>query len=661
MKNTEIKINVEAREAGYKAAEAAAHAKFNAAQKAYDEACRRFATATAENRADAEKAMNEAHDYCYGEAQAEYDAACKAAFEKFFSLNPTAEEIAAAEAENNIEEIAEINAEDAKVSEDVIETKTGANGNVMFYLNGNRAKEADLVKAAIDKDQPYYRALAQKRGESKCVEEFFLSTITAYKWLCRMARKNASYAEGYMAISLEKVIHTPTCTTLTSDDIYTNKMPVEDIADKHLKDYIKQQTEADAIADDTGNDTNEVAEEIADKPADTVDTPPVKKSFELTVNNERVFFIDGKFDSVFSYTYDAGFATEYSKYYYFERINQKHGCVSMMKLIDDEEEFFALMAEREACTLEPVNNELIVADYEYTEHQHEFGKDYRKFNICGEEIFFYKNAWIEIKSKKFCARITRSMYLNTTFYNLDQWLCRKGDLVKFEPPQYHVMPVEFWAAMYRRGFMQRATPFKLTIEHVDAPATTHEITDMEIFYSRNDDNDYIVSLDNANKIVLGTIDAEYVQDFVNTIKWAFANDAGVIIYTDGTVETVADEDVYILDACAEINRHAPEGWTVTFDTKGKIFPVNFKGKQVATLDSLATQKFLSPEKFFEQFKPLVDKNFTPKDQFLADRYNELAMLEQMREEIADDAAQLKTLNEMIEQVKRDIVSEEFGC
>ena len=116
MKNTEIKINIEAREAGYKAAEAAAHAKFNAAQKAYDEACRRFATATAENRADAEKAMNEAHDYCYGEAQAEYDAACKAAFEKFFSLNPTAEEIAAAEAENNIEEIAEINAADVKIN-----------------------------------------------------------------------------------------------------------------------------------------------------------------------------------------------------------------------------------------------------------------------------------------------------------------------------------------------------------------------------------------------------------------------------------------------------------------------------------------------------------------------------------------------------------------
>lgn len=107
---------------------------------------------------------------------------------------------------------------------------------------------------------------------------------------------------------------------------------------------------------------------IADKPADTVDTPPDEKSFELTVNNERVFFIDGKFDSVFSYTYDAGFATEYSNYYYFERINQKHGCISRMKLIDDEEEFFALMVERGACTIDGDNpdNEPM-SDYEISQ------------------------------------------------------------------------------------------------------------------------------------------------------------------------------------------------------------------------------------------------------------------------------------------------------
>lgn len=528
----------------------------------------------------------------------------------------------------------------------------------------------------------------------------------------------------------------------------------QDGANKFFK---MRATELDGSEED--NDTDNAfdllpaLDELQDVDIDDDDnTPPVKKSFELTVNNERVFFIDGKFDSVFSYTYDAGFATEYSKYYYFERINQKHGCVSIMKLIDDEEEFFALMAERgactidtkptrplvetyyfdggrwdlvtleqeivnheellfdedkllvvesghhaakimflpngdiayfvrylddrqwysdfvrvdenefwlamaerEACTLEPVNNELIVADYELADKYNEFGEDTRRFLVNGEIITFCKGRWFEINSPKIRANINRSIYYNKINYNLEEWSHPRYS----ELSQYHATAAKFWWSMYKRGFMQRSTPFRVTIEHVDAPASIYEIMDLKIDFIRNGNN-YDVFIYGDNKIFLATVDAKRIYDFAESIRLAFANSAGVTIDTKGTVTVIADEDIYSLDTCAEINRHAPEGWTVTFDAKGKFFSVKFNGKQVTKLDSLVTQKFLSPENFFAQFKPLVDKNFTPRDQFLADRYNELAMLEQMREEIANDAAQLKTLEEMIEQVKRDIVSEEFA-
>lgn len=38
-----------------------------------------------------------------------------------------------------------------------------------------------------------------------------------------------------------------------------------------------------------------------------------------------------------------------------------------------------------------------------------------------------------------------------------------------------------------------------------------------------------------------------------------------------------------------------------------------------------------------------------------------AMLEEMREEISDDVEQMKTLEELIQQVKRDIAAEELAC
>ncbi len=111
------------------------------------------------------------------------------------------------------------------------------------------------------------------------------------------------------------------------------------------------------------------------------------------------------------------------------------------------------------------------------------------------------------------------------------------------------------------------------------------------------------------------------------------------------------------DDLTRINRHAPDDWRITFD--GKVYRVTFKGKAVANLDSLAAAKLLPPDKFFDQFKPLVDDNVSAKEQFLKDRYRELNELLDMRDELPDDSERLKTLDELIDQLKRDIAAIEF--
>ncbi|MBR3745593.1 MAG: hypothetical protein IKN27_01370, partial [Selenomonadaceae bacterium] len=67
--------------------------------------------------------------------------------------------------------------------------------------------------------------------------------------------------------------------------------------------------------------------------------------------------------------------------------------------------------------------------------------------------------------------------------------------------------------------------------------------------------------------------------------------------------------------------------------------------------------------FFQQFQPLVDKSKTPAQMFLDDRYRELDELNDMREELQSmtpiPKERLKNLDEMINQVKRDIYETEM--
>ncbi len=99
--------------------------------------------------------------------------------------------------------------------------------------------------------------------------------------------------------------------------------------------------------------------------------------------------------------------------------------------------------------------------------------------------------------------------------------------------------------------------------------------------------------------------------------------------------------------CQEINSTAPEGWQIK--PVGAKFNVQFSGQSVATVDSLALAKVLTPEKFFEQFRPLVDKDFDADKQFIADRKAEIAALQEMRDELVGDTERLKIIDKLIAQ------------
>lgn len=134
-----------------------------------------------------------------------------------------------------------------------------------------------------------------------------------------------------------------------------------------------------------------------------------------------------------------------------------------------------------------------------------------------------------------------------------------------------------------------------------------------------------------------------------------------VISHDNTVEEIfssPEETLQLGELLTQINKDAPEGWTITAD--GKAFLVKFKGNVIATLDSLATAKALPPDKFFAQFTPLVDKNFEPKKIFLQDLYRERAELLTMRDELPDDSDRLHTIDAMIAQLDRDIFRAEFN-
>ena len=119
-------------------------------------------------------------------------------------------------------------------------------------------------------------------------------------------------------------------------------------------------------------------------------------------------------------------------------------------------------------------------------------------------------------------------------------------------------------------------------------------------------------------------------------------------------DVTPNEMLAIVDTLDTLNAAAQNnGWHIDYD--GKNFPVTLNGKIVATLDSLALAKVLPPDKFFDQFNPAI----SPRQRFLSDHYRELHELQAMRDELGNDSGRDKTLDELINRLKRDILDAEL--
>lgn len=121
-----------------------------------------------------------------------------------------------------------------------------------------------------------------------------------------------------------------------------------------------------------------------------------------------------------------------------------------------------------------------------------------------------------------------------------------------------------------------------------------------------------------------------------------------------TIDREKTSQIGIEAKIAQLNKNAPDNLQISFDKDKNNFPVKFKGKTITTLDTLALKNFLTPEQFFQQFRPLFDKDYSPKEQFIDDRKKELANLQEMRKSIKD-TERLKTIDALIDITKRDLL------
>lgn len=128
-------------------------------------------------------------------------------------------------------------------------TKAAKNGAINFYSveTGKRVKEADIVAEAIENDGTFYAASVHGYGVDHFCSKEFASPITAYKWICRMARKSNTYADGDACITVG----------FCGELIYTQKHSVNEIKNAELRAYVEAEM-AEQIAEDDNNEREDL-------------------------------------------------------------------------------------------------------------------------------------------------------------------------------------------------------------------------------------------------------------------------------------------------------------------------------------------------------------------------------------------------------------------
>lgn len=511
-----------------------------------------------------------------------------------------------------------------------IETKITKNGNVHCYLDGNRISEEDAVHFAITHDLPYYTASIHKYNGG-FVSEDFISPISAYKWILKKSRYSRNchdgsdlirrfndgndtelYTEIYcMADNLQFCHDAELAAFIEQRKIKTDL----EISYKELLSFVKYMTEHHGI-------TTEQAEQCAiyhilnDNPRQ-----------DQRILWDKIYKMIAQFQAINAIETDGS------------EDDSDDNIFDLLPELDELNDVDDTPAKLDETAPVAYSREIARPSDKIPFRHFRIGDPYD-----GDVITFDGDNWTSIYSEKYGAILRRGTLGG--FYIIRDQLDDDG--IIFDSTEDLVSENDFWDIMVILGFCSRYS------------------TPADIFL-----NDYLVEcIDDAFGELEQCTDPVRREDFIKKIADLlidlrnvnpklynnFAADLDELIANDEPQDTLSS----VAETCAELNANAPSGWEIRFDSDHNQFPIEFNGLSVAKLDSLATLNFLSPHDFFEQFRPLVDKNYTLRQQFIDDRQREIDELLIMRDELGNDTERLKTLDDMIAQLQRDIFTAEIA-
>ena len=280
----------------------------------------------------------------------------------------------------------------------------------------------------------------------------------------------------------------------------------------------------------------------------------------------------------------------------------------------------------------------------------------------GDVITFIDGAWYSIFSNKYGAVIRRNSPEQIEFYII-QYLPGYGE------KQERVDEYDFWRILEEAGSCQLDSDFENYCR--DAKADTNFLT--ESIIDTLDDIAHCDDPDLADGYVnvlvdlftdLRDVNYGVYQAFVSIIANQIDNSPAVSVIDNPQAEQLPDTLTSIFNTCAEYNSHAPAGWEIRFDSEHNNYPIEFNGVSVAKVDSLAVLKFLKPDEFFDQFRTLIDKSYSERQQFIDRCKKELREWDDVRCEMVaiygEDLERLKTIDDMIAQIKRDMFIAEIA-
>ena len=611
------------------------------------------------------------------------------------------------------EPTAEIEQTTGTVAEIKIETKISANGTANVYVNGKRTSREAAVKFAEENNLPTYTAICYPYSERNySISEEFATALSAYKWIVSKANSNRNVADG----SFEIRRYTDGIKNETTIFDYTEngdeKINADDepefatfiyaeIGEVHISErydrmvLFHNQLANDGLTEEQINQVlvtqynnengrehcklikefkaqNGIVEvkpsminrsEEPDTTAEISEEPEITKAEKITaVIADAKDFIATNLDAHTEKVFKLCFGINASIHFYLNNLKGK--LFSELRAIEDE------MSKFKGTAMKFYDAYLAASDG-YLDSEEMTALYY---HICdcvtgGYSTSAYdktRNIAKEILDKLGEETLMREIAKVTDEFGISRDLLNQSDSCEFKPfnlDTAHDTPAEI-------SEEPEITKAEKITDELAAALKDIYIADT---FATPDENDNVPIIPAVDFFAFAAL--LYLTDICTTAyrknpDGTFTEDEEAykrlheveMKFFDempDTPDTAPDTPGESICKVAEhLNANAPEGWAVIRD-KEKL-RVEYQGKFVAAAERVTDRDLIVPQAFFRQFEPLIDKSKTPAQIFLDDRYRELAELEKMRKSPDCTPAAIKTLDEMINRLKRDIADAELS-